>query len=437
MLLRSLFVASVSSNRFLLLPSLSILDFLSKPGRSFLFDVERNPLLHSILKRTFYNQFCGGETIEETKACVRRLKDLGFRGIILTYAREIVFDHKTKTEHGHGSSQSSESPAEAASKLCPDIEAWRKGTLETMECINDGDFLALKLTGAGLLVTDAFTAGELPPPQMMEALREVCAACSERNIRVIIDAESQQYQGGIDRTTLELMRTFNRPRSGSSSGSAGPAPAAVYNTYQAYLKGTPRVVAEHLAAANRDGFTMGLKLVRGAYIFSEDRSLIHDTKQDTDDAYDAIAQGALRQHIGRFGNGNSSGEGKGEGENFSEPFPALNLLLASHNRASVLAAHRLHQQRAKLGLPTVPVAFGQLQGMSDEVSFSLLGSRDEAGVAPDVFKCTTWGSLNECIAYLLRRAVENRDAVLRTGDEYAALKTEAWRRFKSSFSRSG
>ena len=93
--------------------------------------------------------------------------------------------------------------------------------------------------------------------------------------------------------------------------------------------------------------------------------------------------------------------------------------------------------------------------MADGVSFGLLeeGEKDSsqrqqdgtrrgtgasAGVkaldrdkGPHVFKCSTWGAMSECIAYLLRRAVENRDAVLRTKDEYNALKSEAWRRLHS------
>lgn len=206
------------------------------------------------------------------------------------------------------------------------------------------------------------------------------------------------------------MRTFNRDGS-----------AVVYNTYQAYLKQTPNVIVQHLGAAGQEGFTLGLKLVRGAYILSDNRSLIHDTKQDTDDAYNDIALGALKKQIGDFG------------KDGSKPFPSVNLFLASHNRASVIAAHRLRQERIRDGLPTIPVGFGQLHGMSDEVSFSLLAEKDENEASPDVFKCTTWGSMGECLAYLLRRAVENRDAVTRTTDEYTALKSEAWRRLKSGF----
>jgi hypothetical protein len=270
------------------------------------------------------------------------------------------------------------------------------------------------LTGAGVQVTEAFAAGRAPPEQFVDAINEICAACKARSIRVIIDAESQHFQKGIAAISVEMMRRFNREGT-----------AVVYNTYQAYLKQTPRVVADHLKLANEESFTLGLKLVRGAYILSDNRSLIHDTKQETDDAYNSIATGALKKQIGEFG---------AEG---SQSFPSVNLFLASHNKSSVLEAHRLHQNRIKNGLPTIPVGYGQLHGMSDEVSFLLLSEKDEDQASPDVFKCSTWGSMGECLAYLLRRAVENRDAVMRTSDEYAALKSEVWRRLKSGFGLSG
>lgn len=144
MLLRSLLTSTVSSTPSLLLPSLSILSWLSKPGRALLFNIERNPILHAILKKTFYNQFCAGETEKETRACVRQLKDLGFRGVILTYAKEIVFDHTTKTSHGFGCVSDSSKESSGVIKQDPQIEAWKVGTLQTVDLIGDGDILAIK-----------------------------------------------------------------------------------------------------------------------------------------------------------------------------------------------------------------------------------------------------------------------------------------------------
>lgn len=246
---------------------------------------------------------------------------------------------------------------------------------------------------------------------MIDALHEICTSCKERNVRILVDAESQHFQWGILRITLDLMRKYNRD-----------GYALIYNTYQAYLKSTPDTLAKHLAAAQQERFTLGLKLVRGAYMASDERSLIHDTKEDTDNAYNSIAQGALKRSIGEFGT--------------TTPFPSVNLFLASHNRESVMGAHYLHKQRVEAGLPTVPVGFAQLHGMSDEVSFSLLQLKGSDGT-PEVYKCSTWGSMGQCLAYLLRRAIENRDAVLRTSDEYNAMKAEVKRRVRGVFSFSG
>ncbi|KAF7595997.1 hypothetical protein BBP40_003776 [Aspergillus hancockii] len=403
-LLRSLLVATVTSTPYLLRPSLSILSVLSKPGRGALLNVDRNIILHALLKSTFYKQFCAGETGQETKATVQQFKDMGFQGTILTYAKETIFDHSTNTQQGLGVASEKDTGQESiAERHCSNIEAWRTGTLKTIDLLGEDDYLAVKHVPRFA----SFAAGELPPRQMMDALDEICTKCKEQGARILVDAESQHFQRGIARVTVEMMRKYNRD-----------GYAVVYNTYQAYLKRTPTNLANDLAVAGQEGFTLGLKLVRGAYIASDDRALIHDTKRNTDDAYNAIAQGALRRKIGEFG----AADGL--------PFPSVNLFLASHNKASVLAAHRLHQQRVEAKLPTVPVGFAQLHGMSDDVSFGLLQLKGPDG-SPKVYKCSTWGGMGECLAYLLRRAIENRDAVSRTGDEYRALMTEAKRRLKS------
>jgi pyrroline-5-carboxylate reductase len=144
MLLRSLFIATVSSNKMLLLPALRLLSFFAKPNRSFIFDVDRNPVLKAILKRTLYNQFCAGETEKETRACVNQLKDLGFKGVILTFAKETVFDSKAKQSQHVSSTTAKFHEMEAAVADDTDIEAWRVGTLKTVDLISEGDILAIK-----------------------------------------------------------------------------------------------------------------------------------------------------------------------------------------------------------------------------------------------------------------------------------------------------
>lgn len=143
MLLRSVCINSVSSKPLLLNPALSILFALCKPNRGFLLNVDRNPLLHSILKGTFYKQFCAGETASEVTATIRHMRKMGFRGTILTYAKETVFDHATNTSHGLGVASTDDGGAET----CENIAAWAEGTLKTVDLLEEGDQLALKYDG--------------------------------------------------------------------------------------------------------------------------------------------------------------------------------------------------------------------------------------------------------------------------------------------------
>ncbi|SCN92252.1 uncharacterized protein FFC1_06700 [Fusarium fujikuroi] len=273
--------------------------------------------------------------------------------------------------------------------------------------LEKGDFLALKFTGAGAGVMQALKDQTPLPKQMQDSLNAVCEKAMERKARILIDAEQQFVQPAIDDIALVLMRKYNSEQ------------AIVYNTYQAYLKSTPSTLLDHLHCAKDEGFTIGVKLVRGAYMNSEPRGLIHDTKQQTDDSYSSIAEGLLQR---RYEDLTPSG------------FPKVDLFLATHNKQSALHAYQVQQQRTDAGLPLTKVQYGQLLGMADEVSCTLLqlaaDPRTNGPASPEVYKCLSWGTLGDCISYLFRRAVENRDAVSRTKVEYYALRKEVWRRFK-------
>lgn len=73
---------------------------------------------------------------------MKQLKDLGFKGVILTYAKEMVFDHKNESANHHTSDKFVDAKAVAVHDT--DIEAWRAGTLRTLDLISEGDILALK-----------------------------------------------------------------------------------------------------------------------------------------------------------------------------------------------------------------------------------------------------------------------------------------------------
>lgn len=248
---------------------------------------------------------------------------------------------------------------------------------------------------------------------MSQALEDVCEEAIKRQACILMDAEQHFVQPGIDRIAMDLMRKYNQGER-----------ATVYNTYQAYLKITPDVLSRHLAQAHAENLPIGIKLVRGAYINSEPRRLINDTKEATDHSYDNMARRLLQFE---YPTSNVNGT----------RFPKTRLFLATHNKASVLKASDIQRERAEAGLPLVRVRYGQLLGMADEVSCTMLQLKkqeEHAGATPppEVYKCLSWGTPGECISYLLRRAVENRDAVARTEQERVALKKEIVRRLKAS-----
>ena len=144
-LLRSLLVATISAKPYLLRPSLAFLTWLTRSEGGLFWNVERNPLLRASLKNTFYKQFCGGESMTETKEHLRRMKALGYRGTMLQNAKETVFDYNSKTAHGLGL----ESAEDGDASQCKSIKAWGESTLDTASVLGDGDILAFKYVCLG------------------------------------------------------------------------------------------------------------------------------------------------------------------------------------------------------------------------------------------------------------------------------------------------
>lgn len=248
-------------------------------------------------------------------------------------------------------------------------------------------------------------------------MSEICAAAAARGSRIWIDAEQQVFQSTIDNWAIDLMRRSNRQ-----------GKVIVFNTIQAYLKSSAKNVTRHLDLAQAEGWALGIKLVRGAYIAHDHRPRIHETKGDTDENYDQITQSLLTQQCPT-------------GQLTGQLFPDVRLFVASHNAESIRKAYSLSRHRTQNGLPTIPAELVQLQGMADEISCELLaynsihpgGAQEQAETElPGVFKCLAWGSLEECLHFLLRRAIENHSAMGRTRLTAKAMRKEAWRRLRWS-----
>ncbi|KAL1684964.1 FAD-linked oxidoreductase-like protein [Schizophyllum commune] len=95
--------------------------------------------------------------------------------------------------------------------------------------------------------------------QLYSDLCRICTRARERGVRIIIDAEYSWYQPAIDALTHALSRKFNVLEDDPTK-----VQPLVYGTYQAYLRRTPAHIAR-VADAHAGGYSLGVKLVRGAY----------------------------------------------------------------------------------------------------------------------------------------------------------------------------
>lgn len=120
-------ITTLSSSPQLLSVFIYILSKIAN-SQSLLFSPERNRLLHWILKRTFYNQFCTGENGKEVQRTIANLKSTGYTGVMLEFALEVLGSKGTVT----------------AEQTAREIEIWRQGLLESVRLVEDGDFVGLK-----------------------------------------------------------------------------------------------------------------------------------------------------------------------------------------------------------------------------------------------------------------------------------------------------
>lgn len=256
------------------------------------------------------------------------------------------------------------------------------------------------------------------------AIRRVCDLAMARKVRLLVDAEEQAVQPGIDNWCLRYQQYCN---------SRTPGRATFYTTYQAYLRSTPATIARHLEVASQEGYTLGVKLVRGAYLKTEPRHLIWAEKEETDRCYDGVVDALLKR---RYNEMLKPSDGMAHS---GDKMPSVDVIVATHNRESVQKAHALRVQQAERGESHgVELSYAQLQGMADEISGELLQNSQQQQQQsfeskkpqenPNVYKLLTWGSVKECMGFLLRRAVENTEAVARTKQSQQAMMTEMKRR---------
>ena len=340
-----------------------------------------------LIRATVFRQFCGGETVAESRPSIQRLWQSKV-GSILDYSVE---------------GQSTDSAFDQTVDV-----ALQTIALATQE---PGLSLAVfKMTGiAPKDLLQKISAGSELGPEDQESLekvrtriRRMAHFASQTGRSLMVDAEETWIQAAIDGFAREAMQEFNRDK------------PVVLTTVQCYRVGRVAQLQEDLAHAVAHGYHYGVKLVRGAYMEKERErataegyaSPIQPDKEATDLEYDAC----LRLMLEALQSPDDPGR--------------VALVVGSHNEGSNQLGARLLLEQGWNPMEA-PVWFAQLYGMSDFISFSL----SQSGFR--VAKYLPFGPIGNVMPYLLRRAQENTSVAGQTGRELMMLRKEIMRRSKA------
>ena len=227
--------------------------------------------------------------------------------------------------------------------------------------------------------------------RVINRFNEVCNKAFQNNVKILIDAEEVSVQKAIDDLALKMMIKFNREK------------AIVYNTIQMYR--WDRLDYMNNILNNHVGIIFGFKLVRGAYMEKEReianrlkvKSPICVDKESTDTNFN-LAIDLVFKNLDR-----------------------VSLVCGSHNETSILKILDLMNEK-NIDKNDDKIWFGQLYGMSDNISFNL-------GIKGyNVFKILPFGPVRNLIPYLIRRAEENTSVKGQTGRELQLIINERTRR---------
>jgi proline dehydrogenase len=226
------------------------------------------------------------------------------------------------------------------------------------------------------------------------------------NVRLLIDAEQYRYQPAIDYLALELQRTYN-----DKDKTDVPI---IFNTYQCYLKDVVKRIDIDLERSKRYNYHFGAKLVRGAYMVSENaranemniESPIHASIEETHLCYNNIVNILLREKV-----------------KDDSLVDTLEIMCATHNQESI---EKVLDLLTELNLNGNDIHFAQLYGMSDNLTYPLGEYKYPA------YKYVPYGQMDEVMPYLLRRAQENSDVIGKENakNELKLLFGELKRRFR-------
>lgn len=357
----------------------------------------RIPFTYYLVRQTIFQQFVGGENLQQTAKVADKLQQYDVQ-VILDYGveggeeGEKGFDESTEQFISVVDYAATQFNIPFISIKVTGIV--RFSLLEKLHAmINKQEGTLMKRYSA---VVEKLSVSEKEEWQrVINRLLKIVDVAFSKGVSVLIDAEETWIQDPVDALTILMMDKLNRQK------------AIVYNTLQLYRHDRLEFLKACLVAAKERNFVLGTKVVRGAYMVKERLratemgypSPIHKDKKSCDDDFNNAVLFCI--------------------ENIAQ----IALIVASHNEYSNLYTTEL-MEKYKLSHNNPNVHFSQLYGMSDNITFNLA----DAGYS--VSKYLPFGPIKDVIPYLMRRAQENSSVSGQTGRELALIEKELKRRRK-------
>jgi proline dehydrogenase len=342
------------------------------------FAIKAHLPVEGLIRATVFDHFCGGVNEVDCLSVVDKLFTKGVSSV-LDYSVE---------------GKEEEEQFDAALKM----------TLKTIEFAKEREaipFAVFKPTGFGRLdlYEKVGTNIELTESEILEWNRvearfdKVCSEAHQKNVPLLIDAEESWMQDAADDLVAQMMRKYNKEK------------AIVFNTLQMYRWDRLDYLKNLLQQAKKEGFYIGMKIVRGAYMEKENLRAeekgyptpICESKEATDLNYDAAIH-FMVENIDRMA-----------------------IFAGTHNE---LSSYKLMEYLQELNIEKndARIWFGQLYGMSDNISYNLSANGYNNA------KYLPFGPVRDVMPYLIRRAEENTSVAGQTSRELKLITAERDRR---------
>ena len=342
------------------------------------FALKANLPVEGLIRATVFDHFCGGVNEDDCLSVVDKMYTKGVSSV-LDYSVE---------------GKEEENQFDAALEM----------TLKTIEFAKERKaipFAVFKPTGFGRFELyekigekTALNADEQAEWNRVVARFDlVCSEAHKKNVALLIDGEETWMQDAADDLVTDMMRKYNKEK------------AIVFNTLQLYRWDRLDYLKKLHEKAKNEGFFIGMKLVRGAYMEKEIARAIEkgypspicETKEATDKNYDDTVR-YMADYLGM-----------------------MSIFAGTHNE---LSTYKLMDIMKEKGINNNDDRFwfGQLYGMSDNISYNL------AANGYNVAKYLPFGPVKDVMPYLIRRAEENTSVAGQTSRELSMIKSERNRR---------